>query len=111
MTLGDPFSPNPERRKEVKNHITKSPIVKKVVPRAEFFKGHPVHGELLKLGQNHDAQRYRAPPPRIGQPLMVAWPALSVWNASTRSCSSSAFSTSSCTERTTEKGEVARLAN
>lgn len=27
MTFGDPFSPDPERRKEGKNHITKSPKV------------------------------------------------------------------------------------
>ena len=44
---------------------------------------------------------------------MLALPDLSVRNASEKSCSSSAFSMSSCTERTTEKGEarLARLAN
>ena len=48
MTLGDPFSPNPERRKEVKNHITKSPLVRKVVRRAElFFRAERFEKELL----------------------------------------------------------------
>jgi hypothetical protein len=36
---------------------------------------------ITELGQNHDAQRYCAPPPRIGQPLMLAWPDLWVRNA------------------------------
>jgi hypothetical protein len=55
---------------------------------------------IADLGQNHNAQGYCTLAPRIGQPLMLsAWPDLSVRNATKKSCSSSAFSTSSSTQR------------
>jgi len=64
----------------------------------------PCPWRITNLGQNHDAQGYCTLARRIGQPLMLsAWPDLSVRSAWKKSCSSSAFSTSSSTKKTGEK--------
>jgi hypothetical protein len=68
-----------------------------------YFEALTCPWRITELGQNHDAQRYCAPPPRIGQPLMLAWQDLWVRKLSKESCSSSAFPTSSCTEKTKGK--------
>jgi hypothetical protein len=46
-----------------------------------YFEALTCPWRITELGQNHDAQRYCAPPPRIGQPLMLAWQDLWVRNA------------------------------
>ena len=63
-----------------------------VTPKPSMWVLAACPSRITKLGQNHDAPRHCAPLPRIGQPLMLAWPDFSVRNASRKSCSSSAVS-------------------